>query len=128
MSQRKVRITRMEVERTGVSNDRPWTLYTVECEAIDGEPLPSGPLKSFDALTGEEDVLIEPFVKDGAVQHHTLKPILRRHKRAVAGVRPLRDDNDPRIADLEARVEKLENRLTALIRSIDTPLEVTNPS
>lgn len=131
MTVQKVNITHMEVERTGTSKDgKEWTLYNVACESLDGQTLPPGPLKTFDALTGEVMVRFEPFVnaRSGIVEHHTMKRA--DVKRAVRGATPRFDgpavSPDERIASLEARVLRLESQLSALITAINTdqPVEV----
>jgi hypothetical protein len=106
---REIQVTRTEIERTGRGARGPWTLYRVYATEADGTAI-ADVLKTFDPLPlGAVTVTQEAFVKDGAIQHYTLKDTSRK-RRSTGG-------DDQRIADLEARVTTLEAKLNAFIRA-----------
>jgi hypothetical protein len=117
---REIHVTRVEVEKTGINKktSKGWTLYKVFAEELDGTPI-TEELKTFDAVNGIVTVTAEAFIKDGAIQHYTLKLV-----RPPKPTKPNGGAPDQRIAELESRVTDLERKLNSLIRSIDTPLEV----
>lgn len=112
---REIHVLRVEVERTGTRNDKPWTLYRVFAEEMDGTPI-TDVLKTFDAMNGVVTVESEVFYKDGQIQSYTIKKV--RPKKAVGNA-------DERINELQSRVEKLERQMRALLTNIDAPLEVS---
>jgi hypothetical protein len=119
---RKINVNRVEVEKTGTRGGRGWTLYRVYATELDGTPI-TDVLKTFDAVNGVVEVTFDPYVKDGKVENYTIKIVRDKARRQDTPSGGERSDNQ-RITELESRVTDLERKLNALIRSIDTPLEV----
>jgi hypothetical protein len=111
---REIHVLRVEIERTGTRNNKPWTLYRVFAEEMDGTPI-TDVLKTFDAMNGVVTVESEAYYKDNKIQSYTIKRV--REKKPVG-------TETERINELQSRVEKLERQMRALLTSIDTPLEV----
>lgn len=110
---RTINVLRLEVLKTGRRNDKPWTLYKVHAEELDGTPIKDD-LRTFDSLeAGEVTVKAEAFVKDGQIENYTLKPISKRTRRT----------GGEGTAELEARVAKLEKQMKAIIGNRDLELE-----
>lgn len=113
---RTILVTRLEVEKTGEKNGKPWTLYKVYATELDGTPI-QDELRTFDSLeAGEVTVKADAFVKDGQIQHYTLKAQggRKRTRRAGGG-----SDTEA----LEARIEKLEKQMRAIVGNRDLELE-----
>lgn len=133
-----INVARTSIEKSGVKRrtgqpDKPWTLYRLEDWRWVG-PMPAFvhsnmPFKTFDALAGEVEVIVEEFKdRDGRVQHYTVKK-----------VRPTRPNTTPapssqppadvqaELADLRDRVEALEQLtrgMAAKLRRIPAPENV----
>jgi hypothetical protein len=113
---RTIVVTRTEFEKNGVRDNKPWTLYKVFATEMDGTPI-TEELRTFEVFeVGEVTVSQEAFVKDGALQHYTLKDVNRRRRVRGSSVPA---DSCAGCAALETRVEALERRLTAFLKAVD---------
>lgn len=133
--EREIVVDRVEVERSGFSGKYRWTLYIVHAHELSGEDI-TMPLRAFEELAGVVRVIFEPFTKDGAVTHYTLKrakpvgersaeAIRERRSKARAAVmgEPAPAPNGPsmaaRLAAVEADLEDLKGRFALLASILD---------
>jgi hypothetical protein len=126
-SERDIVIQRLEVHRSGFKNGRPWALYEVHANELDGTPI-AVTLRTFDDLMGVVRVTLEPWTKDGAVSHYTAKraktaeSIRASRNMARAAVMgepaPAPAPDSPtilaRLAAVEAELEALKGRFLLL--------------
>lgn len=120
---RNIIVTHMEVERTGHRGGRPWTLFKLFATEADGTPIALS-LRTFDALEkGRVEVTMDAYVKNGGVEHYTVKAVKRPKKVQVATREPKRpalpEDACPGCVALEERVRKLELRINAALRGLE---------
>jgi hypothetical protein len=112
---RTLHIDRLQVARTDPGGK--WTLYEVFASE-NGKPI-TEPLRTFDPLEGDVEVTADAYIKDGAIQHYTLKPTKRNRRSTVTKAKTPGGDHDATYRALEARVEDLERKMAAFIKASD---------
>lgn len=119
-SPRVIIVTRLEPLRTGTSKQgKPWVLYTVMATYMDGTPI-TETLRTFDTLVGTETVTCEAYVKNGSIEHYTLK----RYDPSKPVKKAPTNANAPASGDVEARVAKLEQQVARLNRLVESLVEL----
>lgn len=125
-------VDRTEVHSRGQRNRRQWTKYLVFGHRADGSPLsPDGtPVYTFDNLkVGQQDVSVEPFVKNGQVAPESWTVKVPRADRTPKQTRPAgggdaatpaRADviDKDEVDDLRERVEALEQRMARVMTKL----------
>lgn len=117
---RTIKVERLEGPlKSGNRHGKPWMLFAVHATELDGTPI-NDELRTFDGnlgvgTDGVVEVDAEAFVKDGTIQHYTLKS---KSKRRHGGA----GSDSGELESLRKRVEKLERQIGAIIRAegIDT--------
>jgi hypothetical protein len=126
-SERQIVIDRLEFVRAGRSaNGGGWKLSTVHANELDGTPIDTVILRTFDNLVGAVNVTFEPYMDKGSVSHYTVKRSKtaaevsgrRRVARAAIMGEPAPAAPTPdllgRLAAAEQRIADLEGRFTLL--------------
>lgn len=115
--EREITVERLEVLRSGTNarTGRPWTLFKVIARDEQGQPI-ADELCSFDPLTGTERVTFEPYERDGALEHYTLRRVRDRAadvstRRSAARAAIVGETNG---APRSERIEAIEARLSAI--------------
>jgi hypothetical protein len=124
-SERQIVIDRLEFVRAGRSaNGGGWKLSTVHANELDGTPIDTVILRTFDNLVGAVNVTFEPYMDKGSVSHYTVKRSKtaaevsgrRRVARAAIMGEPAAPTPDllGRLDAAEQRIADLEGRFTLL--------------
>lgn len=132
----EIHVGRTSIEKTGTTpSGKSWTLYRLEnWRWLGTQPAfhANVPYKTFDALSGDVEVTVEPFEKNGHLQHYTVKRV-RNTNPAKASPAPQAAPDHPELDDLRDRVEALEQltrSMAAKLRRIPAPesiLTVSDP-
>jgi hypothetical protein len=130
---RTITVDRLEPYRSGYTNGKRWTLYTVHALDEKGDPIGGPPLRTFQPLAGTVEVSFDPRHDPvGNIESFTLRDTskvtqlrARRSEARAAIVGHSRTPATPPANELDAltqRVDELEARLE-LALSLFTPPE-----